>query len=134
VNNPVTHRYPTHSRPQPPLCVGHLAQDVGNCHKGTDTIFFIKHNKVPSGRKVTYGQIIVAMHPMKKEVESTWLTIGINPINYPGNMSALKQLILQLPRSSSTFNSIVSTPDTQFMGIDLQNFYLNMPMEHYEYI
>ena len=31
-------------------------------------------------------------------------------------------------------NSVVSTMNAQFMSIDISNFYLNTPMERYEYL
>ena len=35
--------------------IGRLAQGVGNRIKGTNTIFFVHHSKVPTGKRVTYG-------------------------------------------------------------------------------
>ena len=32
------------------------------------------------------------------------------------------------------FNSIVSTPNAKFMSIDISNFYLNTPLDRYEYV
>eukprot|EP00957_Ditylum_brightwellii_P016783 1263478-Ditylum_brightwellii.AAC.1 len=32
------------------------------------------------------------------------------------------------------FNSIMSTPGARFMTIDIQNFYLNTPMDRYKYL
>jgi hypothetical protein len=31
------------------------------------------------------------------------------------------------------FNSIISTPNSKFMTIDIKDFYLKTPMDHYEY-
>ena len=111
--------------------LGRLAQGVGNRHKGTDTIFFIPHNAVPAGRKVTYGRIVVALRPMEKEVEYTRLTVGGNLIDCPGDVSTKTA---DLTTAKILFNSVVSTPDAKFMGIDLKNFYLNTPMERYKYM
>ena len=111
--------------------LGRLAQGVGDRHKGTDTIFFIKHNEVPAGRKVTYGRIVVALHPMKKEVERTRLTIGGNLIDYPSDVSTKTA---DLTTAKLLFNSVISMPNAKFMGIDLKKFYLNTPMERYEYM
>lgn len=111
--------------------LGRLAQGVANRHEGTDTIFFIPHAKVPAGRKVTYGKIVVSIRPQKKEVERTRLTVGGNLIDYPGDVSTKTA---DLTTAKILFNSVLSTPTAKFMGIDLKNFYLNTPMARYEYM
>jgi len=71
------------------------------------------------------------MRPMKKEVERTRLTVGGNLIDCPGDVSTKTA---NLTTAEILFNSVVSTPDAKFMGIELKNFYLNTPMERYEYM
>jgi hypothetical protein len=68
---------------------------------------------------------------MKKEVERTRLTVGGNLIDYWGNVSTKTA---DLITAKILFNSVVSTPDAKFKGIDLKNFYLNTPLERYEYM
>jgi hypothetical protein len=41
---------------------------------------------------------------------------------------------LTSPQPKYSFNSIISTPDAHFMAIDVNNFYLNMPMDIFEYM
>jgi hypothetical protein len=36
--------------------------------------------------------------------------------------------------SKILLNSVISTPGTKFMSLDISNFYLMTPMEDYEYI
>jgi hypothetical protein len=86
---------------------------------------------MPADRTATYGRIVVEIRPQKKEQERTRLTVGGNLIDYPGDvstktagLSAVKMLL----------NSVVSTPNAQFMCMDVKNFYLNIPMTRYEYM
>ena len=112
---------------------GRLAQGVGGRIKGTQTIFFVNHNKVPEDRRkdVTYGRICVNYRPQKAEPERTRLTVGGNLINYPGDVST--------PTSDTTtaklvINSTISTKGAKYMCLDIHNFYLGTPMERYEYM
>ena len=52
---------------------GQLAQGVGGCIKGTNTIKFIFKHKVPKGRfkDVTYGQFVCTVLPEKFEKNCT---------------------------------------------------------------
>ena len=52
---------------------------------GTNTIFFIPKDKVPEGRKVTYGIIVAVIIPQKAETHRTRLTVGGNLNNFPGD-------------------------------------------------
>jgi hypothetical protein len=111
--------------------LGQLAQGVGDRLKGTGICFFIARSAVPRDRKVTYGRIVVALRPQKAEVKRTHLTVGGNLIDYPSDVSTKTA---DLITSKIIFNSVLSTPGAQFMGIDLKNFYLNTPLDRYEYM
>jgi hypothetical protein len=80
-------------------------------------------------RTVTYGRIIVSIHPQKAEVKRTRLTVGGNLIDYPGDVSTKTA---GLTTAKVLFNSVISTPNAKFMGIYLKNFYLNTPLDRYE--
>jgi hypothetical protein len=84
---------------------------------GSDTCFFIPHSAVPHGRKATYGHIVVALRPMKAEVEQTCLTVGRNLVDYPSNVSTKTA---DLTITKILFNSVLSTTNAKFMGIDLK--------------
>jgi hypothetical protein len=58
--------------------LGRLAQGIAKREKGTNTIFFIPHSKIPQDRRrdVTYGRICVDHRPQKKEANRTQLTVG----------------------------------------------------------
>lgn len=107
-----------------------LAQGkLGN--KGTETIFFISKLKVPNGRTVTYGQICVNYRPQKDDPYCTRLTIGGDRIEYPWDVSTPTA---DLITSKIHINSVISTVGAKFMTADIKNFYLNTPMECYEYM
>jgi hypothetical protein len=111
--------------------LGRLAQGVGDQLKGTNTCFFIPKSAVPHGRTITYGRIVVSLRPQKAEVERTRLTVGGNLVDYPGDVSTKTA---NLTTAKILFKSVLSTPKEKFMGIDLKNFYLNTPLDRYEYM
>jgi transcriptional regulator CtsR len=52
-------------------------------------------------------------------------------INYPFDIGTptADMLLVKL-----LFNSVISTKNAKFMSLDIRNFYLEMPMERYEYM
>jgi hypothetical protein len=112
--------------------VGHLAQGVGNrMPSGTNTCFFISKSKVPHDQKVTYGRILASIRPQKKETNRTRLTVGGNRLDYPG---ATSTPTAKLTTAKCVLNSTISTPNGRFMVVDIKEFYLNTPLERYEYM
>jgi hypothetical protein len=112
--------------------LGQLANGVGTrIPEGTNTIFFINRSQVPTDRKVTYGRIICTIRPQKKETHRTCLTVGGNLIDYPYNVSTPTA---DITTAKLIFNSVVSTPNAKFLGLDIKDFYLNTEMERYEYM
>ena len=97
---------------------------------GTNTIFFIPKEKVPAGRKATYGIIVAEIKPQKAETHRTRLTVGGNLINFPGDVTTPTADIITV---KIVFNSVLSTENAKFMCADIANFYLNNPMNIYEY-
>jgi hypothetical protein len=113
--------------------LGRLAQGVGNRMKGTNTIFFMPYDDIPQDRRkdVTYGRIVVDVRPQKTEPERTRLTVGGNLINYPGDVSTATS---DLTTAKLVINSVLSTPNAKYAGLDINNFYLGTPMSRYEYM
>ncbi len=113
---------------------GRLAQGIGGRVKGTNTIFFIPKGKVPLDRRkdVSYGKFVCKVRPEKvDEPNRTRLTVGGNLINYPFEVGTPTADLLL---AKILFNSVISTKNARFMTIDIKNFYLNTPMQRYEYI
>jgi len=58
-------------------------------------------------------------------------TVGGHQIHYPGDVSTKTA---DLTTAKIMFNSVLSDPSAKFMTGDIKDFYLNTPMERYEYI
>jgi hypothetical protein len=110
--------------------IGRLAQGYKDI-KGTNTMFFIRPNQIPKDRKPTYLRVVCAYRPEKDNPERVRWTCGGDRVDYPGKVSTETA---DLTSSKILFNSVISTPDARFMGIDLKDFYLGTPMERYEYM
>ena len=113
---------------------GRLAQGIGGRVKGTNTIFFIPKSQVPLDRRkdVSYGKFVCKVRPEKvDEPNRTRLTVGGNLINYPFEVGTPTADLLL---AKILFNSVISTKNARFMTIDIKNFYLNTPIQRYEYI
>jgi hypothetical protein len=112
--------------------LGQLAQGMSGT-KGTDTIVFIRYNKIPLDRRrhITYGKTVVTYRPEKDNPNQTRLTVGGNWIVHHGNVStpAVEMMTVKMH-----LNSVISTKGVQYCTFDLKDFYLNMPMEQPEYM
>ena len=113
---------------------GQLAQGLPNGRvAGTNTIFFIRRDKVPKDRQkdVTYLSFSCDMKSNKKETHRTRITAGGDRINYPedvGTPAADMTLV------KTFFNSVISTKGARCVMLDVKDFYLNTPMKRYEYM
>ena len=94
-------------------------------------IFFIRRSLVPKIRKVTYERIVVEIQPMKAETHRTYLTVGFNLIDFPGNVSTPMEDLTTL---KVLLNSKIFTPGARFMMGGIKNFYLDTLLKHYEYM
>ena len=105
--------------------LGRLTQGIRNI-PGTNMMFFIHKSEVPEDRNkdITYGCIVVVVRPQKKEQECTRLTMGGNLIDYPWEVATPTS---DLTTAKLLFNSVLSTPGTVFVVMDVKNFYLNTP-------
>jgi hypothetical protein len=110
---------------------GRLAQGLKRGVKGMNTIKFIRRKDVPTGRKATYGSFVVDIKAHKEETERTHLKVGVDQIEYPGDKSTCTA---GLTTAKMLFNSTITTPGAKFLVIDIKNFYLNTPLEPYEYM
>jgi hypothetical protein len=67
--------------------------------------------------------------PQKKEVNRTRLMLGGNLIDYPEDVSTHTA---EMDTIKILLNSVVSTPEAKFCGLDITNFYLDTPLDRYE--
>ena len=131
IANPKTRATWTHSYGNE---IGQLAQGMPGRNTGTNTIFFIAKHQVPKERvkDVTYGLITTLIRPEKiDEPNRTRLVAGGDRVHYPGDAGTPTADILTV---KLLLNSIISTKNARFMTLDIKDFYLNTPMEHYEYM
>jgi hypothetical protein len=99
---------------------------------GTNTIFFIHKNKILPGRIATYARFVCTLRPEKAEQNRTRLTVGGNLItDYTGETST-NTAGLELVKLH--WLSVLSTKNSKYMTMDIGNFYLNTPLDRYEYM
>ena len=110
---------------------GRLAQGVGGRINGTDTIKFLYHHDMPPSRRPTYARFVCEIRPQKTEQERTRLTVGGILIDYPDTVTTRT---CDLVTFKMHINSTLSRPNTKYCSFDVKNFYLNTPMERYEYM
>ena len=114
---------------------GNLAQwDRKTGKKGTNSVFVMTHEEItliPKDQTVTYGRVVVDYYLQKKDPNRVQITAGDNLIKYPGE---LMTITADLVTSKLLWNSILSTDDARFMGIDIKSFYLKTPLDRYEYM
>ena len=113
--------------------IGRLAQGMPGRTEGTNTIHFIGKNEVPKDRMrdVTYASIVCTERPQKAEKERTRLVGGGNLINSTIDCGTPTADLLTV---KLLLNSIISTPGAKMACFNVKNFYLNTPMERYEYL
>ncbi len=99
---------------------------------GINTIIFIGKDQVPKARAkdVTYGLITCLVRPEKKmnQTGQDWLRAGTG---YPGDANTPTANLLTI---KILINSIISSPGTKFMTMDIKELYLNTPMARYKYM
>ena len=110
---------------------GRLAQGVGGHVTGTDTIRFIRHLEMPPSRRPTYARFMCEVRPQKSEKERTRLTVCGNLIDYPDPITTRT---CDLVTFKMHINSTLSRSKQKYCSFDVKNFYLNTPMEHFEYM
>eukprot|EP00804_Cyclotella_cryptica_P020908 CCRYP_009248-RA/>CCRYP_009248-RA protein AED:0.33 eAED:0.26 QI:0/0/0/1/1/1/2/0/567 len=113
--------------------LGRLAQGW-NGNNRTDTIFFMTHDEIkciPRDRTVTYARIVVDYRPQKDDPNRVRITVGGNLINYPGEHTTRTA---DLTTAKILWNSTISTPGARFACADIENMYLQTPMDRYEYM
>jgi len=101
--------------------------------KGTGTLFPIRKNLIPDGRKVTYANFICNIRLQKEETHRVRMTAGGDKLDYPGDASSPTVSILD---AKIHLNSTISDAKNgaRYLGLDIKNFYLGTPMSYYQYL
>lgn len=106
---------------------GRLAQGIGGCIQGTNTIFFVHKHQVPADRwkDITYAKFVCELKPNIQEMHRTQFTVGSDKVHYPGDDGTPTA---DLTLVKMHVNSVISTRGAPYMTLDIKTFYLNMPM------
>ena len=86
--------------------------------------------KNPTDGTVTYARIVVDYQAQEKDPDRVRITIGDNLIEYPGELTTQTA---DLTTTKRMWNSIISMPAARYMCVDVNNFYLCVPLERFEY-
>jgi len=111
-----------------------LAQGCHGVTKGTNTIVYLSHAdicKIPQDRTVTYARIVIDHRPQKEDPNHVSITVGGNLIDYPFELTTRTA---DMVSSKILWNSVISTKDAHFAGADIENMYLETPLDRYEYM
>ena len=91
----------------------------------SNTMAFVHWSELPRGKKATYLRIVADYRSHKPNPNRVRWTAGDDKIHYPGTVSTPTAEMLT---AKLLFNSVISTDNARFMGIDISDFYLNSTM------
>ena len=98
--------------------------------KGTNTAYFVHPNTIPKDQKVAYIRIVVDICPQKAVPECVRPTIGGNGVDYFGEVTTQTAYLTTVKLH---LNSVISTSNGKFLGIDINNFSLDTSLDNPEY-
>jgi hypothetical protein len=102
--------------------------------KGTNTLFPILYNKIPSNhrREITYFKVVCMVQPEKgDDANRAHITIGGKNIPYPRDVGTLMGSIELV---KLLVNSVLSQRNARLATMDLKNFYPNTLINQPEYV
>ena len=88
--------------------------------KGTNTMFVMSPQDIPNilkNRVVTYARVVVDHRPQKADPNHIQIIAGSNLINYPGGLTTRT---VDITTSKLHCNSVLSTPNTKYMCLDIK--------------
>ena len=95
----------------------------------------MSHDKIAQMRakekKQTYERGVVDFSPQREDPNWVRITAGGNLIKYAGELITRTA---DLTTAKMLWNSVISTDGAKFMGLEIGDFYLDTPMEEYEYM
>jgi hypothetical protein len=114
--------------------IGRMFQGLGKdspMPTGTNTMHFIHKNQISKHKTPTYIRVVCADRPEKPNPKRVRWTAGGGGIDYQGNKTCKTA---DITTAKLMFNSVLSTCNARFMGIDLKDFYLMSELDEYEYM
>ena len=94
-----------------------------------ENIFFIPKIKVLSERNITYANPLCDYRPLKDDPYRIRITIGGNKLPYPSYSGSPAATLLE---AEIIFNSVISTPGSQFIYANTKDYFICLPMERFE--
>ena len=79
---------------------------------------------------VPHTRIVVDTRPQKTYPNRVRITVGVNLTHYTGDVSTNTA---DLITTKILWNSVFSKPKAKYCCVDMQNLYLDNPMNRYEY-
>ena len=78
-----------------------------------------------------YDCIVVDYQEQKLDPNHVRITVGGDLIDYPYKLTTRTA---DVTTSKVMWNSVIATTDAQYACADVKNFYLNTPLDRYEYM
>ena len=110
---------------------GRLMNGVGGRVAGTNTMRVIHKANIPRDRNVTYANFVCDLQPNKPEKHRVRMCVGGDRLTYPESPSSPAAGMTEV---KLLINSTISTKGARFATCDIKDFYLNTPMDRFEYI
>jgi hypothetical protein len=110
--------------------IGCLTQGVGE-QQGNNTMFFIPYTSIAKNKKPTYLQVVSAYQPKKTNSRHICWTVCGDCFFCAADVSTK---VADLTTAKILLNSVISTPDAKFQGMNIKDFYLGTSMTQYEYM
>ena len=109
-----------------------MAQGINDI-KGNDVLDFILKSQVPSDRIVTYANMVCDYIPHRQEKYRVRLTVGGDRLTYTDDVSSPTSSLLEtkLLLNSTIFDE---SKGARFMTLDIKVFFVQIIMEHPEYM
>ncbi len=111
-----------------------LAQGKEGVTVGTNTIFYLTHDKIrriPKDQTVTYAWIVINHRPPKDDSNWVRITVSGNLIDYSYELTTQTANMVS---AKIMWNSVISTPGAKFGGADIKSMYLKTPLDKYKYM
>ena len=90
-----------------------------------------KITSIPAGRTVTYARIVIEYREQNVDPNRVRITMGGNLIEYPHKLTTRT---VDVTISKVMWNSVISIEGAQYACANVKNFYLNTPLDRFEYM
>jgi hypothetical protein len=89
-------------------------------------MFFIPYTSIPRDKQPSYLCVVSAFRPEKANARRIRWTVGGDRIYYAADVSTKAA---DLTTAKILLNSVISTPGARFLGIDIKDFYMHIPLQ-----